>query len=135
MTRALVEAGIANEEVDYVVAHGTGTPAGDISETIAIKNTFGEHAYKLAVTSPKSMVGHTTCAAGALNLMAAIGAIRDNRISPTINLEHPDPELDLDYIPNVARDREVKVAIVNSFAFGGTNGALVVTEPGYGAAA
>ncbi len=131
MTRALAEAGIAREEVDYVVAHGTGTPAGDVSETIAIKNTFGDHAYELAVTSPKSMVGHTTCAAGALNLLAAMGAIRDGRISPTINLDNPDPELDLDYIPNVARDRDVHVAVVNSFAFGGTNGALVVTEPDY----
>jgi 3-oxoacyl-[acyl-carrier-protein] synthase II len=130
MNGALAESGFAHEDVDYVVAHGTGTPAGDVSETIGIKRTFGEHAYKLAVTSPKSMTGHTTCAAGALNLLAALGAIRDGVISPTINLDNPDPELDLNFVPNTAATRDVSVVVTNAFAFGGTNGALVVCAAG-----
>jgi 3-oxoacyl-[acyl-carrier-protein] synthase II len=129
MTRALGESGFAAEDVDYVVAHGTGTPAGDVSETVAIKRALGEHAQRVLVTSPKSMTGHTTCAAGALNLLAALGAIRDGVVSPTINLDHPDPELDLDFVANEARAREVGVAMTNAFAFGGTNGALVVCRP------
>jgi 3-oxoacyl-[acyl-carrier-protein] synthase II len=132
MRRALHESGFAAEDVDYVVAHGTGTPVGDISETVAIKRAFGDHAKHLAVTSPKSMTGHTTCAAGALNLLAALGAIRDGVISPTINYDNPDPELDLDFIGNEARVRDVSVAVTNAFAFGGTNGAMVVCAPGYG---
>jgi 3-oxoacyl-[acyl-carrier-protein] synthase II len=130
ITNALRESGFAREDVDYIVAHGTGTPVGDISETVAIKRAFGEHAYRLAVTSPKSMVGHTTCAAGALNMLAALGAIRDGVISPTINYDNPDPELDLDFVGNQARAREVRVAVTNAFAFGGTNGAVVVCAPG-----
>lgn len=129
MTRALGESGFAAEDVDYVVAHGTGTPAGDISETVAIKRALGEHAQRVLVTSPKSMTGHTTCAAGALNMLAALGAIRDGVVSPTINLDHPDPELDLDYVPLQARSAQVDVAMTNAFAFGGTNGALVVCRP------
>ncbi len=129
MTNALRESGFAPEDVDYVVAHGTGTPVGDMSETVAIKRAFGEHAYRLAVTSPKSMIGHTTCAAGALNMLAALGAMRDGVISPTINYDNPDPELDLDFIGNEARERDVAVAMTNAFAFGGTNGALVVCRP------
>jgi 3-oxoacyl-[acyl-carrier-protein] synthase II len=129
MRNALRESGFKPSDVDYVVAHGTGTPSGDVSETVAIKGAFGDHAYRLAVSSPKSMVGHTTCAAGALNLLAAIGAIREGVISPTINYDNPDPELDLDYVGNEARQREVNVAMTNAFAFGGTNGALVVCAP------
>jgi 3-oxoacyl-[acyl-carrier-protein] synthase II len=129
MTRALRESGFAAQDIDYVVAHGTGTPAGDISETVAIKRALGDHAQRVVVTSPKSMTGHTTCAAGALNLLAAIGAIRDGVVSPTINLDNPDPELDLDYVPNQARSMQVEVAMTNAFAFGGTNGALVVCRP------
>jgi len=129
MQGALKEAGLAAEQIDYVVAHGTGTPSGDASETAGIKRAFGDHAAKLLISSPKSMTGHTTCAAGALSLLAAIGAIRDGVVSPTINLEHPDPELDLDYVPNHAREAAVRVAMVNAFAFGGTNGALVVCDP------
>jgi 3-oxoacyl-[acyl-carrier-protein] synthase II len=132
MNNALRDSGFAHEDVQYVVAHGTGTPAGDISETVAIKRVFGEHAYQLAVTSPKSMTGHTTCAAGALNLLAALGAIRDGVISPTTNYDNPDPELDLDFVGNEARERDVRVALTNAFAFGGTNGALVVCAPGTG---
>ncbi len=129
MSRALRDSGFAAQDVDYVVAHGTGTPAGDISETVAIKGALGDHAKRLVVTSPKSMTGHTTCAAGALNLLAALGAMRDNVVSPTTNLDNPDPELDLDYVPKVARELEVNVAMTNAFAFGGTNGAMVVCEP------
>ncbi|HEY7933103.1 MAG TPA: beta-ketoacyl-ACP synthase II [Solirubrobacteraceae bacterium] len=130
MTRALRDSGFAAKDIDYVVAHGTGTPAGDLSETVAIKGALGDHAKRLVVTSPKSMTGHTTCAAGALNLLAALGAIRDNVVSPTTNLDNPDPELDLDYVPKQAREMEVNVVMTNAFAFGGTNGAMVVCEPG-----
>jgi 3-oxoacyl-[acyl-carrier-protein] synthase II len=129
MTRALGESGFAAQDIDYVVAHGTGTPGGDASETTAIKRALGDHAQRLVVTSPKSMTGHTTCAAGALNLLAALGAIRDGVVSPTVNLDNPDPELDLDYVANDAREMEVRVAMTNAFAFGGTNGALVVCRP------
>jgi 3-oxoacyl-[acyl-carrier-protein] synthase II len=129
MTRALGESGFTAEDVDYVVAHGTGTPAGDVSETVAIKRALGEHSQRVLVSSPKSMTGHTTCAAGALNMLAALGALRDGVVSPTINLDNPDPELDLDYVPNTARSTDVNVAMTNAFAFGGTNGALVVCRP------
>jgi 3-oxoacyl-[acyl-carrier-protein] synthase II len=129
MTSALNEAGVAPEQVDYVVAHGTGTPGGDLSETAAIKHTFGAHAHRLVVSSPKSMTGHTTCAAGALNVLAAILAMRDGVVSPTINLDTPDPELDLDYVPNVARELDVRIVMTNAFAFGGTNGALLLRHP------
>lgn len=129
MTRALRDSGFTAQDIDYVVAHGTGTPAGDVSETVAIKGAFGDHAKRLVVTSPKSMTGHTTCAAGALNLLAALGAIRDNVVSPTTNLDNPDPELDLDYVAKDAREMEVNVVMTNAFAFGGTNGAMVVCEP------
>jgi 3-oxoacyl-[acyl-carrier-protein] synthase II len=129
MARALGESGFAAQDVDYVVAHGTGTPAGDVSETVAIKRALGDHSRRVLVTSPKSMTGHTTCAAGALNMLAALGAIRDGVVSPTINLDNPDPELDLDYVPNEARAAQIDVAMTNAFAFGGTNGALVVCRP------
>jgi len=107
-----------------VVAHGTGTPSGDVSETIGIKRAFDGHAHELVVTSPKSMVGHTTCAAGALNVLAGVLAMRDGIVSPTINLDTPDPECDLDYVPNQAREMPVRTVVTNGFAFGGTNGAL-----------
>ena len=128
MEGALAEAGLGPTDVDYVVAHGTGTPSGDISETIGIKRVFGDHAKKLAVTSPKSMVGHTTCAAGALNVLAGILAMRDSTVSPTINYDTPDPELDLDYVGNEARELEVNTVVTNAFAFGGTNGALCLRK-------
>jgi 3-oxoacyl-[acyl-carrier-protein] synthase II len=129
MKNALRESGLAIEDIDHVVAHGTGTPGGDVSETIAIKRVFGDHAKKLAVNSNKSMTGHTTCAAGALSLMTALLAMRDGVIAPTINLDNPDPELDLDYVPNQAREAKVDAAMINAFAFGGTNGCLVVAAP------
>ncbi len=129
MRHALHEAGLSERQVDYVVAHGTGTPGGDASETAGIKRALGEHAHAIPVSSPKSMTGHTTSAAAALNVLAALGAIRDGMISPTINYDNPDPECDLDYVPNEARAANVRVALVNAFAFGGTNGALVLAHP------
>jgi 3-oxoacyl-[acyl-carrier-protein] synthase II len=126
MELALEDAGLAPEDVDYVVAHGTSTPGNDATETLALKQVLGDHAYRVAVSSPKSMTGHMTCAAGGLNLLVAVGAIRDGVVPPTINLETPDPKCDLDYVPNEARSMPVDVVLVNAFAFGGTNGCLVV---------
>jgi 3-oxoacyl-[acyl-carrier-protein] synthase II len=129
MTNALHEAGLRTDEVDYVVAHGTGTPSGDVSETLAIKRTFGDDAKRLAVTSPKSMTGHATAGAGGISVLAAVGAMRESVISPTTNLDNPDPELDLDYVPLEAREREVRAAMINAFAFGGTNACVVLRRP------
>ena len=125
---ALREAGLEPADVDYVVAHATSTPAGDVSETVAIKRAFGDAVRDLVVTSPKCMTGHTTCAASALNLLAGIFAMRDGVVSPTINVDNQDPECDLDCVPNVARELDVGVVLVNGFAFGGTNGALLATR-------
>jgi 3-oxoacyl-[acyl-carrier-protein] synthase II len=121
MQRALRDAGLEPEQVEYVVAHGTSTPLNDATETKAIRLAFGAHADRLAVSSNKSMVGHTLGAAGAMSALAAIGAIRDGVLPPTINYETPDPECDLDYVPNTARRTPVVVAIVNGFGFGGQN--------------
>jgi 3-oxoacyl-[acyl-carrier-protein] synthase II len=128
MNAALREAGLTPADVDYVVAHATSTPAGDVSETIAIKRVFGDDAGRIVVTSPKCMTGHTTCAASALNLLAGVFAMRDGVVSPTINVFDQDPECDLDCVPNEARELDVNVVLVNGFAFGGTNGALVATR-------
>jgi 3-oxoacyl-[acyl-carrier-protein] synthase II len=128
MNAALGEAGLRPADVDYVVAHATSTPAGDVSETVAIKRVFGDDAQRIVVTSPKCMTGHTTCAASALNLLAGVYAMRDGVVSPTINIDDQDPDCDLDCVPNVARELEVNVVLVNGFAFGGTNGALVATR-------
>jgi 3-oxoacyl-[acyl-carrier-protein] synthase II len=126
ITRALQDAEVAPDEVGYIAAHGTGTALNDAMETRAIKGAFGEHAYKLAISSPKSMVGHTVGAAGVVNAFAAIGAIREGIIAPTINLDNPDlPELDLDYVPLVARKAKVDTAIINGFGFGGQNAVAV----------
>lgn len=129
IANAMKEAGLGTTDVDYVVAHGTGTPGNDLSETLALKAVFGEDAYKLAISSVKSMTGHLTSAAGSLNLLAAVYAIRDGVVPPTINLEHPDPKLDLNYVPNVAQRRPVRAAVLNAFAFGGTNASLAVRAP------
>jgi 3-oxoacyl-[acyl-carrier-protein] synthase II len=129
MANALRDSGLGPDEIDYVVAHGTSTPGNDRCETAALKTVFGEHAYRLVISSPKSMTGHLTCGAGGLNLLAAMGAMRDGVVSPTINYEHPDPELDLDYVPNQARQMKVRAALVDTFAFGGTNACLVVRQP------
>jgi 3-oxoacyl-[acyl-carrier-protein] synthase II len=124
MLLALNDAGVNIEQVNYINAHGTSTPAGDIAETMGIKSAFGDHAYKLAVSSTKSMTGHMLGAAGGAEAVFTILAIRDQVAPPTINLETPDPECDLDYVPNTAREMKIDLAISNSFGFGGTNGTL-----------
>jgi 3-oxoacyl-[acyl-carrier-protein] synthase II len=132
MAAALAESGLTPDDVDYVVAHGTSTQGNDLCETMAIKTVFGARADQLAVSSPKSMTGHLTAAAGGLNLLAAVCAMRHGVVSPTVNQEHPDPKLDLDYVPNAARTMPVRAAMVNAFAFGGTNAALMVRHPTLG---
>ncbi len=126
MTLCLKDAGLRPEAVDYINAHGTSTPHGDRVETLAIKKVFGEHAKKLAVSSTKSMTGHLLGAAGGLEAGFSALAIRHGKIPPTINHEVADPECDLDYVPNVARDADVRVAMSNSFGFGGTNACLLM---------
>ena len=126
MRRALADAKLAPEDVDYINAHGTGTPANDPTETRAIRRTFGEHANALAVSSTKSMHGHALGAAGAIELVATIGALRDSIVPPTANFVDPDPACDLDYVPNVAREMSVRAALSNSFAFGGLNAVLAL---------
>lgn len=125
MARALQKAGLRPDEVDYINAHGTGTPLNDRFETRAIKTVFGQHAYDLVVTSTKSMTGHMMGAAGAVEAMACVRSIADGAIPPTINLEVPDPECDLDYCPGQPRQRDVRVAMSNSMGLGGHNSCLV----------
>jgi len=129
MVAAMKDAGIDPSDVDYLNAHGTSTPAGDIGETVAIKRAFGGVAGKLAVSSTKSVTGHLLGAAGAAEAIFSILAIRDQVLPPTINLHDPDPECDLDYVPNHARDAKVDLVISNSFGFGGTNGSLIFRRP------
>lgn len=128
ITRALKKAGLQPEEVDCVVAHGTGTPLNDAAETQAIKRALGEHAYSVAITGPKSMVGHQLGAAGAVSALTAILAIRNDVVPPTINLDNADPECDLNYTPLTAREMPVRVAIANGFGFGGQNGVIAFKE-------
>jgi 3-oxoacyl-[acyl-carrier-protein] synthase II len=125
MMLALSDAGITPQDIDYINAHGTSTPAGDIAETKGIKRAFGEHAYKLAVSSTKSMTGHMLGAAGGAEAIFTVLAMRDQIAPPTINYETPDPECDLDYVPNTAREMKIDYGLSNSFGFGGTNGTLV----------
>ena len=125
MINTLADAKISPEDVDYINAHGTSTDLGDKLETVAIKRAFGEHAYKLAVSSTKSMTGHLLGGAGGLEAGITVLALRDQMVPPTINLENPDPDCDLDYVPNQARKLELNHAMSNSFGFGGTNGALL----------
>ena len=125
MANALRNAGVNRDQVDYVNAHGTSTPLGDVAETVAVKSCFGDHAKKLAVSSTKSMTGHLLGAAGGIEAVFTALAIRDQVAPPTINLVNPDPECDLDYVPNTARKMKIAVALSNSFGFGGTNGSLV----------
>ena len=128
MGLALKDAGVNPEQVDYINAHGTSTPAGDKAETMAAKGLFGDHAYKLAMSSTKSMTGHLLGAAGGIEAIFTVLAIRDQVAPPTINITTPDPDCDLDYVPNEARQMKIDVAISNSFGFGGTNGTLVVSK-------
>jgi len=125
MASALKDAGITPEDIDYINAHGTSTPLNDIAETKAIKNVFGDYAYKIPVSSNKSMMGHLLGAAGAVESIFTILSLKEGIIPPTINYEHPDPECDLDYVPNEARKADIKYAMSNSFGFGGTNASLV----------
>ncbi len=129
MKLALEDAGIRPEDVDYINAHGTSTPLNDKSETLAIKRLFGEHAYRLKISSNKSMIGHLLGAAGAVEAVATVKTIETGIIPPTINLENPDPECDLDYVPNKAIESPVRYALSNSFGFGGTNACLVFKKP------
>ncbi len=128
MTRALRDAGIPPEEIDYINAHGTSTPIGDKSETLAIKKTFGDHARKLAVSSTKSMTGHLLGAAGGVEAVVLALALKHGVLPPTINLEHPDPECDLDYVPNRARRADIRTALSNSFGFGGHNATIIMRK-------
>jgi 3-oxoacyl-[acyl-carrier-protein] synthase II len=125
MRMALDSAGVKPEEVDYINAHGTSTDLNDMLETMAIKQVFGAHAYKLAVNSTKSMIGHTLGAAGGIEGVVTVLSLRDQIIHPTINYEHPDPQCDLDYVPNYKRPASINLALSNSFGFGGTNASLL----------
>jgi 3-oxoacyl-[acyl-carrier-protein] synthase II len=128
MRRALEDAGINLDQVDYVNAHGTSTPLGDIAETRAMKLTFGAHAKRFAVSSTKSQLGHSLGATGGVETVISALAVKNNLIPPTINLENPDPECDLDYVPNKARDKKITYALNNSFGFGGHNACLLLKK-------
>ncbi len=125
MSQALKDANLMPEDVHYINAHGTSTPAGDLAETAAIKAVFKDYAKRLPVSSNKSMIGHLLGAAGGVEAVFSVMTLRDQALPPTINYEHPDPECDLDYVPNEAREAKVDVVLSNSFGFGGTNGTLV----------
>ncbi|HEY1251362.1 MAG TPA: beta-ketoacyl-[acyl-carrier-protein] synthase family protein [Thermoanaerobaculia bacterium] len=125
---ALADAGVEPEEVDYVNAHGTATPQNDSAETAALKAALGERAARIPVSSIKSMIGHCLCASGAIEAVATALTVRDGKVPPTIHYENPDPACDLDYVPNEARDAEVRVALSNSFAFGGNSSVVVLSR-------
>jgi 3-oxoacyl-[acyl-carrier-protein] synthase II len=128
MRQALQHAGMVPDDVDYINAHGTSTTLNDKYETMAIKRVFGQRAYSIPVSSSKSMIGHTIAAAGAIEASITVLSIRDRIVTPTINYDMPDPELDLDYVPNNSRHHEINVALSNSFAFGGHNAAIVIRK-------
>ncbi len=128
MSHALHDAGLSPDVIDYINAHGTSTPAGDVAETQALKTVFGDHAYKVAVSSTKSMTGHMLGAAGGIEAIFSVLALRDQVAPPTINLDHPDPECDLDYIPHHARRMPLTYVMSNSFGFGGTNGTVIFKQ-------
>jgi 3-oxoacyl-[acyl-carrier-protein] synthase II len=123
---ALEDAGVKTEEIDYINAHGTSTRLNDVAETRAIKMVFGDRAYQIPISSNKSMIGHLACAAGAVEAIAAVMTVREGIIPPTIHYETPDPECDLDYVPNEARRQPVKVCLSNSFGMGGQNCSLII---------
>jgi 3-oxoacyl-[acyl-carrier-protein] synthase II len=125
MRAALVRSGVEPERVGYINAHGTSTPQGDLAETKAIRAVFGAHADELAVSSTKSVLGHLFGAAGAVEAMMCVRALHDGVLPPTINYEHPDPECDLDYVPNEARQQQVEVALSNAMGLGGHNGCVL----------
>ncbi len=128
MNNALNDAGLNPEQVDYINAHGTSTVAGDVAETHAIKTVFGEHARSLSVSSSKSMIGHLLGAAGSVEAIVSILAIRDGIAPPTINLDEPDQDCDLDYVPHTSRELDIRITLSNSFGFGGTNGSLIFSR-------
>ncbi|HYC58095.1 MAG TPA: beta-ketoacyl-ACP synthase II [Thermoanaerobaculia bacterium] len=128
MGRALKDAGLQPSDIDYINAHGTSTPVGDKTETVAIKRLFGEQAYKVAISSTKSMTGHLLGAAGGIESAIAAMVVRTGTMPPTINYENPDPECDLDYVPNQARQADIKHVLSNSFGFGGTNATLIFSK-------
>jgi 3-oxoacyl-[acyl-carrier-protein] synthase II len=128
MADALADAGLKPEQIGYINAHGTSTQANDVTETAAIKAVFGEHAYKVPVSSSKSMLGHLIAAAGVVELVISLMALRKGVLPPTINYETPDPECDLDYLPNRARERRADHVLSNSFGFGGQNISLIVSR-------
>jgi nodulation protein E len=128
ITNAIRDAGLAPEDIDYINAHGTGTRVNDLTETAALKESFGKHAVKLAISSSKSMFGHALGAAGALEMLATVLAVREDTAPPTIGYLGPDPECDLDYVPNKARTMKIRAALNNSFAFGGLNAVAVVKK-------
>jgi len=123
---AVESAGVAPDEVDYINAHGTGTPVNDKVETLAIKRVFGRHAYELCVSSTKSMIGHTMGAASAIEAITSLLALREGVVPPTMHYETPDPDCDLDYVPNAARKRPLTVALNNALAFGGSNSCVAL---------
>jgi len=125
MNLALKDAGVSPDAVDYINAHGTSTPLGDIAETKAVKATFGEYAKKVVISSTKSMVGHLLGASGGVEAVACLKTIQQGVIHPTANLDNQDPECDLDYCPHTARQKEVRYALSNSFGFGGHNAVLL----------
>ena len=128
MRNALRDAGLNVEAIDYINAHGTSTPLGDLAETMAVKKLLGDRAKRVAVNSTKSMTGHLLGAAGGIEAIASVLALRDQVSPPTINLDTPDPQCDLDYVPNTARKMAIRTALSNSFGFGGTNGTLIFTR-------
>jgi 3-oxoacyl-[acyl-carrier-protein] synthase II len=128
MAAALADSGLRPGDIGYINAHGTSTQVNDRAETLAIKTVFGDAAYRVPISSTKSMIGHLIGAAGAVELIVTIQALRQGILPPTINYEQPDPECDLDYVPNQAREKRVRHALSNSFGFGGQNSSLVVSR-------
>jgi 3-oxoacyl-[acyl-carrier-protein] synthase II len=128
MEMALADAQFNPEEIDYINAHGTSTPLGDKAETIAVKRVFGDHARKLSISSTKSQLGHSLGASGGIELVLCIKALNEGVVPPTINLDTPDPDCDLDYTPHEPRQRKLRAAMSNSFGFGGHNASVIVSQ-------